>query len=258
MKKSIKKLILSTVMTVSMLSVSVFPASAEWKSNNIGWWNTEGSSYSIGWKQIDSKWYYFNTDGYMKADSWLQDGSKWYFLKPDGAMAINETYKGCKFDTTGVWNQNITVDSNNTTNANTSVSNTENSNNSSNTVNNVDNSTSNNSSLTLNNTGVINANTTNNVTVDNTSKEEKNYYENKDTALKLYYKEQLRQAKEELNDSKQKLETVKSQNTVKVAQQQADGTYKYVGQPDQEKINQAEKEVKRCEGNVEYYEKLAK
>jgi len=251
MNKIFKKFI---VMGIIASSISILPltgASAEWRQDSKGWWNAEGSSWSTGWKQLDGKWFYFGQDGYMAHDT---------------------TIDGYKIDNNGVWIQNNTV--NNTTETSTNVSNTANSNNSSNTnlTSNVDNSTSSNASVTLNNTGVINANTTNNVAVDNTSKEEKDYYktlkkiqeanqqnaQNAQDNLKAYYQKQLKQAKDDLSDAQKGLDNVKSQKTVQTYQKQADGTWQFVGAVDTQKVAQYEKKVKTCQDNVDYYEKLAK
>lgn len=73
---------------VTLVTSSVFfssGASAAWKQDSVGWWNTEGDSYSIGWQSIDGVWYYFDSTGYMKT-GWLKDGSAWYYLQPSGAM----------------------------------------------------------------------------------------------------------------------------------------------------------------------------
>jgi len=244
MNKIFKKFI---VMGIIASSISILPltgASAEWKQDSKGWWNTEGSSWSVGWKQIDSKWYYFGQDGYMAHDTIVD---------------------GYKIDNNGVWIQNNTV--NNTTETSTNVSNTANSNNSSNTnlTNNIDNSTSSNSSVTLNNTGVINANTTNNVAVDNTSKEEKDYYkelkksqQNAQDDLKAYYQKQLNQAKDDLAEAKKGLDNVKSQLTIKTLAKQSDGTWQYVPSVDTSKVAQYEKKVKTYQDLVDYYGKLVK
>jgi hypothetical protein len=57
-------------------------ASAEWKQDSNGWWNTEGSSWwSVGWKEIDGKWYYFGQDGYMVHDTTING----YIIGSDGA-----------------------------------------------------------------------------------------------------------------------------------------------------------------------------
>jgi len=94
MLKSIKKFIALTIITTTILGTSSIGANAEWKSDSQGWWNTEGNSYSVGWKQIDSKWYYFDKSGYM---------------------VTNTEINGYKIDNNGVWNQNTTnnINSNN-------------------------------------------------------------------------------------------------------------------------------------------------
>lgn len=113
----IRKLMALTIATTTFLGFGSITAHAEWRQDNNGWWNTEGNSYSTGWKNINLKWYYFNPTGYMKT-GWISDTSKWYYLKDDGSMAINETVNGYKVDNNGVWTQNTTVNSNNNSNVN--------------------------------------------------------------------------------------------------------------------------------------------
>lgn len=89
--KNIKliKVIASSLALASMLIIYPIGASAEWKQDSKGWWNTEGSSWSVGWKEIDGKWYYFGQDGYMAHDTKI-DG---YQLGSDGAwiQALSNT-----------------------------------------------------------------------------------------------------------------------------------------------------------------------
>ncbi|EHJ00731.1 cell wall binding repeat-containing protein [Clostridium sp. DL-VIII] len=61
-----KKLIILTMILISILTMNPIVTHAEWKQDNNGWWNSEGSSWSVGWKEIDGKWYYFDDNGYMK------------------------------------------------------------------------------------------------------------------------------------------------------------------------------------------------
>lgn len=75
------KVIVSSLALVSMFTIYPIKASAEWKQDSNGWWNTEGSSWSIGWREIDGKWYYFKQDGYMAHDTVI-DG---YELGSDGS-----------------------------------------------------------------------------------------------------------------------------------------------------------------------------
>lgn len=103
----LKKVMTSLLLIVSVLALNPMRASAEWKQDNIGWWFTEGSSWLVGWKEIDGKWYYFGQDGYMKI-GWLQDiNGKWYYLNSDGSMAHDTTIDGYTIDSEGVWSQII-------------------------------------------------------------------------------------------------------------------------------------------------------
>lgn len=80
-----KLLALAVVAAVTSSTFFSLGASAAWKQDSTGWWNTEGNSYSVGWKAIDGAWYYFDSTGYMKT-GWIKDGSAWYYLQPSGAM----------------------------------------------------------------------------------------------------------------------------------------------------------------------------
>jgi len=81
------KIIASTLVVASVLALNPIGASASWRQNSNGWWNTEGSSWSVGWRKIDEKWYYFNSNGYMSHDT-ITDG---YKLGSDGAWIQNNT-----------------------------------------------------------------------------------------------------------------------------------------------------------------------
>lgn len=81
----LKKIIALAVVALSITALSPVGASAEWKKDSYGWWNTEGSSYSIGWRLIDGTWYYFDSTGYMKT-GWVNDGGTWYYMQSSGAM----------------------------------------------------------------------------------------------------------------------------------------------------------------------------
>lgn len=100
------KIITSSLIITSTLALSSSGVSAEWKQDSNGWWNSEGNSWSIGWKQIDGKWYYFDDDGYMKT-GWIQTGDKWYYLYSSGAMATNTTIDGYSLDSDGAWSQSM-------------------------------------------------------------------------------------------------------------------------------------------------------
>jgi hypothetical protein len=81
----LKKLVAFALVAMTIATVSPVGASAAWKQDSNGWWNTEGNSYSKGWRDINDTWYYFGSDGYMKT-GWVNDGGKWYFLEASGAM----------------------------------------------------------------------------------------------------------------------------------------------------------------------------
>lgn len=86
--KKIKKIIALILGVLSLSTLYTVNANAAWVKDSYGWWNTEGNSWSIGWKLIDGEWYYFDSEGYMKT-GWLLDSSKWYYLNSDGTMAKN-------------------------------------------------------------------------------------------------------------------------------------------------------------------------
>jgi hypothetical protein len=80
-KLKLTKTIAGALVVTSVLALNPIGASASWKQDSNGWWNTEGSSYSTGWKQIDGKYYYFDPSGYMVHDTTV-DG---YNIGSDGA-----------------------------------------------------------------------------------------------------------------------------------------------------------------------------
>ncbi|OOM80342.1 N-acetylmuramoyl-L-alanine amidase family protein [Clostridium sp. BL-8] len=81
----LRKVVAAATVAASVLALSPIGASAEWRQDSNGWWNTEGNSYSVGWSSIGNTWYYFDADGYMKT-GWVNDGGTWYYLESSGAM----------------------------------------------------------------------------------------------------------------------------------------------------------------------------
>jgi hypothetical protein len=80
-KLKLTKVIASLLIAVSLMALNPMGASAEWIQDSTGWWYAEGSSYAIGWKLIDGKYYYFNNNGYMMHDTYIDK----YRLGSDGA-----------------------------------------------------------------------------------------------------------------------------------------------------------------------------
>ena len=109
-KLKLKKIIASTLVVASVLALNPVGASASWKQDSNGWWNSEGSSWSIGWKEINEKWYYFDCTGYMKT-GWMQDGNKWYYLYRSGDMAKDTIIDGYSVGSDGAWIQKTTQNS---------------------------------------------------------------------------------------------------------------------------------------------------
>ncbi len=123
-KLNLKKIIAMGLITTSVLAVTSIGASATWRQDSNGWYNSKGSSYSRGWENIGGSWYYFDSNGYMKTGwlnngkwyhfspsgamqtGWIQDGGSWYYLKSDGTMVTENTLidgKLSRFDINGKW-----------------------------------------------------------------------------------------------------------------------------------------------------------
>lgn len=92
----LKNLVAAAVVALTVATLSPIGASAEWKQDSNGWWNTEGGSYSVGWSSIDGKWYFFNSDGYMKT-GWVSDKGTWYYMQPSGEMKTGWINDGGKW-----------------------------------------------------------------------------------------------------------------------------------------------------------------
>ena len=101
--KMLKRTIACFIAAISMLAFNVTASNAEWRASGPNWWYSEGSSYAVGWKQIDGQWYYFDSNGYM-VTGWMQsDDGNWYYFYSNGMMAHDCTIDGCYLNSNGVW-----------------------------------------------------------------------------------------------------------------------------------------------------------
>ena len=132
-KLNLKKIITMGLITTSILAVTSIGASAEWKQNNTGWYNTKSNNtYSVGWEKIGSSWYYFDNSGYMQ-QGWIKSGNDWYYLNSDGSMVTGTFLTDgqiSSFTSGGIWqgyitnsNSNSTSNTTNTNNNSTNASN---------------------------------------------------------------------------------------------------------------------------------------
>jgi hypothetical protein len=90
MKKSIKRIMALTVIGATLLTtLPIIGASAEWRKQDSTeqWIYMENGSYVQGWKEIDSKWYYFAPNGYMTRNTYVNG----YQMGSDGAWIQNTT-----------------------------------------------------------------------------------------------------------------------------------------------------------------------
>ncbi|NFG42675.1 N-acetylmuramoyl-L-alanine amidase family protein [Clostridium botulinum] len=83
--KKLRNIVATTVATLAIAVMFPTGVSASWKQDNHGWWNTNGSSYSVGWENINSTWYYFGQDGYMNT-GWINNNGTWYYADNSGSM----------------------------------------------------------------------------------------------------------------------------------------------------------------------------
>ncbi len=103
--KNFKKLLSALLVFCGLTILNPVQANAAWKQNNTGWWYTQESSYSVGWEQIDGKWYYFDSNGYMKT-GWINDNGTWYYCWSNGQMAQNCYVGNYYLNNNGVWTTN--------------------------------------------------------------------------------------------------------------------------------------------------------
>lgn len=81
--KKIKTILASCLLVVSVVSINPIKvnASTKWIKDNTGWWYQTDSTWAVGWKLIDGKWYYFGQDGYMLSSCYIGE----CYLGADGA-----------------------------------------------------------------------------------------------------------------------------------------------------------------------------
>lgn len=85
MRKTRLKAVIFMALASMAFSIS---ASAEWKKESDKWSWVENQQKITGWKEINSKWYYFDEDGYMST-GWIKDNNQWYRFNDDGVMVTN-------------------------------------------------------------------------------------------------------------------------------------------------------------------------
>jgi len=84
-----KKLIVSSLIAISVIGIIPVAASAAWKENtaeNYSW--VEKGVPAKGWKKIDETWYNFDNNGVMQT-GWMKDNGSWYYCWSNGTMAAN-------------------------------------------------------------------------------------------------------------------------------------------------------------------------
>lgn len=100
----IKRIITTLLTTTLLLGVTSIGASASWRQDSKGWWYTEGTGFTRGWKNIEGEWYYFDQSGYMKT-GWIYDGINWYYMWNNGIMAKNTKVGDYYLGPNGVWDK---------------------------------------------------------------------------------------------------------------------------------------------------------
>jgi hypothetical protein len=92
-KLKITKVIVSSLIVISLLVLKPIGVNAQWKEDNTGWWYSDYISYSTGWKTIDENLYYFYPDDYQKgymAHDTIVDG---FYLNSDGVFTATNGEK---------------------------------------------------------------------------------------------------------------------------------------------------------------------
>lgn len=94
----IKRLIISSLVAISVVGIIPIAASATWKEDshkNHIW--VEKGVVAKGWKQIDGQWYNFGNNGIMQK-GWMLKNGIWHYVWSDGIMASN-----CWVSNGGFW-----------------------------------------------------------------------------------------------------------------------------------------------------------
>ncbi|BCZ49041.1 hypothetical protein psyc5s11_51080 [Clostridium gelidum] len=105
MKKIARKLIITSLLAVSIIGIMPIGASAEWiKDSKQSYTWVENGVKAQGWKVIDHDWYNFRNDGIMQT-GWIKYGESWYYLWSNGTMAHDTWFSNGAFwyyfDSTG-------------------------------------------------------------------------------------------------------------------------------------------------------------
>lgn len=75
-----------------------------WVQDNGTWYYLNGSGeMQTGWLQDNGTWYYLEASGAMKASQWFEVDSKWYYVSETGALAVNTTVDGYTVNANGEW-----------------------------------------------------------------------------------------------------------------------------------------------------------
>ena len=64
------------------------------KSGELTYKMSGGDVITVGWKEIDSEWYYFDASGVMQTSKWI-NGT--YYVQADGTMAVSKWVDGGKY-----------------------------------------------------------------------------------------------------------------------------------------------------------------
>lgn len=89
MKRSkLTKIIVSSLIAISVIVLNPIGTSAEWRQSENGWWYSEEDSWATGWRQIDGNWYYFDSNGYIVRNKVIGK----YFVNKNGAWVDDSKY----------------------------------------------------------------------------------------------------------------------------------------------------------------------